>query len=334
MKKKNALYAAAIALVSLLAGCAAGGGGADGGGETEGPDAAGYPADCPSIELLVGFSAGGATDLAFRVLADELSTELGKDVRVINAPGGGGSIMINQMLSAPADGCTLGHSTIPSHLAYLYPEVDAGYTKEDFAFAGAFAVGPQVLTVAADSPHQSLDDLVESAGADGLTAAADSPNGGDAIINAQFADALGSKITQVIVDGSAEKVTAVLGGQVDFQNGALGGVLPSIESGQLRALAIWSPERSDALPDVPTAREQGIDVVAETKYALMMPADVPEDVRQVLEETLATITEKQSFQDDLANLGIPTQFQTGEEYSTTWDEMAETVQAIDFDSLN
>jgi tripartite-type tricarboxylate transporter receptor subunit TctC len=327
---KKQLLIAALALTPLLAGCTATS------GDTGDADAAAdaFPANCQSINLIVGFSAGGATDLAFRTLADQLKAELGVDVQVINAPGGGGSVEINQMLSAPHDGCTLGHSSIPSHLQYLYPEVDAGYTKDDFAFAGAFGIGPQVLAVAADSPYQTLDDLLDSAGSDGLIAVADAPKGGDAIINAQFADAAGITVKQVIVDGSSEKVTAVLSGQVDYENGAIGGLLSSVESGQLRALAVWSSERTDALPDVPTAKELGIDVVVETQYALMMPSDVPEEARQKIEDTLKTITENPDFQSQLADLGIPTVFQTGKQYSKTWDDMAVTVQDIDFDSLN
>lgn len=239
------------------------------------------------------------------------------------------------MKSAPHDGCTIGNANIPSQLQYLYPEVEAGYAKEDFAFAGAFGVGPQALAVAADSPYQTLDDLIK-AGKEkgGLTAVVDAPKGSDANINAQFAKAAGVPVRQVVVDGSSEKVTAMLSGQVDFSDGGLGGLLPSVQSGQLRLLTVWSPERSDSVPDVPTAKEQGIDVVQETIFGLMMPADVPDAARQKLEDTLKATTENPEFQSQMKDLGIPVAFMTGAEFSDAWDQMADTVKSIDFDSLS
>ncbi|MDR1388157.1 MAG: tripartite tricarboxylate transporter substrate binding protein [Propionibacteriaceae bacterium] len=318
-----------MAILPLLASCTSGS--SDPNTSTSAGD---YPNDCRSIEIIVGFSAGGATDLAFRVLADELKERLGKDVQVINAPGGGGVTSINRMLAAKADGCTLGHSSIPSHLSYLFPESEANYAPEDFSFAGAFGLGPQVLVVAADSPVQSVDELLASAQNGRLIAVADSPKGGDAIINAQFASVTGVGIQQVVVDGSAEKVTAVLSRQVDFSNGALGGIIASVQSGQLRALAVWSEERVPELPDVPTAQELGYDVVASTIQALSMSKDVPEPVRQKLEDTLRDICADSGFAAQLLNVGYQSSFLSGSEYRSTWADMAVTVQNIDFDSLN
>lgn len=318
-----------IAVLPIVAACSSG-------GQTSNSDSAeAFPANCQSIDLIVGFSAGGVTDLAFRAVADQFAQELDTDVQVINAPGGGGSVAINQMKAEPHDGCTIGNANIPTQLQYLYPEVDAGYTKEDFAFAGAFGVGPQALAVAADSPYQTLDDLIQAGKEKGsLTAVVDAPKGSDAIINAQFAKAAGITVRQVVVDGSAEKVTALLGGQVDFTNGGLGGLLPSLQSGQFRALAVWSPERSDSIPDVPTAQEQGLDVVQETVFGLMMPADVPDAARQKLDDTLKATTENADFQAQMKDLGIPVAYMTGMEFSEAWDEMAGTIEGIDFDSLS
>lgn len=321
-----------IAVLPLLAAC--GGGGPTSSDSSSGSGEA-FPANCQSINLIVGFSAGGVTDLAFRAVADQFAKQLDTDVQVINAAGGGGSVAINQMKAAPHDGCTIGNANIPTQLQYLYPEVEAGYTKDDFALAGAFGVGPQALAVAADSPYQTLDDLIKAGKEKGsLTAVVDAPKGSDAIINAQFAKAAGITVRQVVVDGSSEKVTALLGGQVDFTDGGLGGLLPSLQSGQLRALTVWSPERSDSVPDIPTAKEQGIDVVQETLFGLMMPADVPDAARQKLEDTLKTTTENADFKSQMDKLGIPVAFMTGTEFSQAWDKMADTIKGINFDSLS
>ena len=329
MKLKLRVIALAAFIPLVMAGCTA-----TGSTGSTGAEGSSYPKDCNTVKIIVGFSAGGTTDLTFRILADELSKELGSDVQVIDRPGGGGITGINQMLSAKADGCTLGHSSIPTHLQYLFPESPADYTKDDFSFAGSFLIGPQALVVASDSKFQSLDDLIEAGEGNGrLNAVADSPIGQDAIINAQFAEQAGLNVKQVVVDGSAEKVTALLSGQVDFANGSVGGIVSAVQSGQLRALAVWSDERSAVLPDVPTAKELGIDIVSSTYFALSLPAAVPEDIRQKLEDALKTISAKKSFIEANAELGSETAFLTGDEFSVVWDEMASTVEKLDFNSL-
>jgi tripartite-type tricarboxylate transporter receptor subunit TctC len=324
MFAKTAALAAAI---PLLAAC--------GGVPANTPNSGeAYPANCQSINFIIGYSAGGTSDLVFRALGDQFATLLEKDVQVINVPGGGGSVAINQMKAAPHDGCTLGNAAVPSQLQYLFPEVPAGYTKEDFAFVGGFGDGPQALAVPADSPYNSLDDLVKAAKADGsLTAVVDAAKGGDAIVNAEFARTADIKIRQVVVDGSAEKVTTLLSGQVDFANGALGGLLPSAESGQLKLLAVWSAERNDAIPDVPTATEQGIDVVQESRVGVLTPAGVPDASLEKLQETLKAATKNADFKKHLSDIGITASFATGKQYSEIWDEMAETIKSIDFNSL-
>jgi len=325
MRKQLALVAC-MSVMSLTV-CAGGGGG--------GAAAENYPEDCGTVEIEVGFSAGGATDLFFRVLADELTKQLGTDFQVVNNPGGGGATAINKVLNSPKDGCTVGNSALPSHLEYLFPDSPATYQKEDFSFVGASGHGRQVLVVRNDSPYHSMQDLIADAKAKGtIRAVADGPRGGDAIANAQIAKQTGINIKQVIVDGSAEKVTALLGGQVDFFTGAIGGVLSAIQSGQLRALAVMTEERSTALPDMPTAAEQGFDINAESRFAVFMPAGTPEEPRRALEDAMRAISQKDSYVAANADLGVETEFLTGAEYSQEWDEYVDLVKSLDLESLN
>lgn len=323
-----------LALVACIPLAACGSpGGSDGESANTGA-ADNYPASCGTVEVVVGFSAGGATDLFFRVLADELTQELGTDFQVVNAPGGGGATGINEVLTSPADGCTIGNSALPSHLMYLFPDSPGNFEKEDFAFAGASGQGRQVLVVSGDSEYESMQDLIDDAKTRGsIDAAADGPRGGDAIANAQVAEQGEIDVRQVIVDGSAEKVSALLGGQVDFFSGAIGGVLAAIESGQLKALAVMTEERSSALPDVPTAMEEGFDINAESHYGVLMPADVPEERRQILEDAIEVIAAKETYAEANANLGVETLFLTGDEYSQLWDEYVDLVLGLDLDAL-
>jgi tripartite-type tricarboxylate transporter receptor subunit TctC len=326
---KKSVIALLFGVLPLLAACGAQ---SDGGDPTGGVH---YPDNCRTVQIIVTFSAGGASDTNFRLLAEYFKDEFpGTDFQVVNVPGGGGATGINQLLNSPADGCTIGHTSIPSHLAYLLPDSPATYTKSDLQFAGGFGLEPQLLVVAADSPYRTFQDLVDAGRTTGyLNAVADSPTGTDAIINVQFADASGIKLRQTVVDGSAEKVAALLSGQVDFANGAIGGVLPSVQSGQLRALAVWSEERASTLPDVPTATELGIPTVVEVRFGVIMSNKVSAEVRQTLETALHDITQKPDFIQTMASYGNDTVFLTGSEFSVVWDEMGQTLTGLDFSSL-
>jgi tripartite-type tricarboxylate transporter receptor subunit TctC len=267
-------------------------------------------------------------------MSDELSQELGVKVEVVNAPGGGGSTALNKTKNAKADGCTMDNPTIADSLAYLIEGSAADWTKEDFKLVGAFAKGPQVLVVNAESPYQTLDDLIKAGQDEGrLLAAADMPNGGDAVINALLAKAAGVKVSQVIVDGSPEKVQAVLSNQVQFECGAFAGVRAGIENKQLRALAVWTDERLPFLPDVPTGKEQGVDVVVATELGLAFVPEVDDAIRQKMEDALKAVTEKPAFQEKADTIGTLVSFQTGAEFSKSWDDRAAIIESIDFSTL-
>jgi len=318
----------ALIALPLLVGCTT----AAPGGEE---DPVGYPADCRSIDLLLGLSAGGASDLAFRLLGEQLEAETGIDVQPLNVTGGGGIVAISQLLATPADGCTLGYSSIPSHLQYLFPESPAEYDKDDFSLVGGFGRARQVLVVKADSPYQTLDDVIEAGRENGrLNVVADSPIGTDAVINAQLAEQTGVNIQQVIVGGGAEKVATLLGDQVDFMNGALATVKGNVEAGELRILAVWSEDPAPGFEDVPTSSELGLDILAESRYGLVLAAGAPEEVRQALEDLLALIAENPEYQQQNTDLGIETEFVSGEEYSAIWDEMAATIESVDLSVLD
>jgi tripartite-type tricarboxylate transporter receptor subunit TctC len=267
-------------------------------------------------------------------MAEELSKELDVKVDVVNAPGGGGSTALQKTKQAKADGCALDNPTIPDSLAYIIEGSAADWTKDDFKLVGGFAKGPQVLVVNAESPYQTLADLIEAGKRDGkLLSAADMPNGGDAVTNALLATAAGVKISQVIVDGSPEKVQAVLSDQVQYETGAFAGVRAGIENNQLRALAVWTDERLPFLPNVPTGKEQGVDLVIATELGLGFVPEVSDEIRDKMEAALKSITSKPELQEKFNTIGTLLAFQTGAEFSKVWDERVTVIQGIDFSTL-
>ncbi|MDR0417404.1 MAG: tripartite tricarboxylate transporter substrate binding protein [Propionibacteriaceae bacterium] len=327
--KKTRLTAAVVGATVLAAGLVACSGPA-----SDADIVAQWPNNCGTIQIFLATSAGGASDLTYRAMAEEMSQELGVKVEVINAPGGGGLTALNRTKQAKADGCTLDNPTIPDSLAYIIEGAPADWTKEDFKLVGAFAKGPQVLVVNAESDYQTLDDLIAAGKAEGrLLSAADMPNGGDAVTNALLAEAAGVKISQVIVDGSPEKVQAVLSNQVQYETGAYAGVRAGIDNNQLRALAVWTDERLPFLPNVPTGKEQGVDVVIATELGLGFVPAVPDEIRQKMEDALKAVSEKDSFLEKLNTIGTLLNFQTGAEFSKSWDDRITVMGSIDFTTL-
>lgn len=318
-----------LALCFSLTAC--GGGQAAPEGAAKGNDqAAAYPEQGSRIQMLIGLSAGGTTDTWGRILAEALSKETGARFQVVNMPGAGGQLAINKVLSAPEDTSQAANVNLPSALKYLYPNSQATYTREDFAPAGCTGYTPNVLVVRADSPYKTLDDLVQEAKSrpGKVNAAADGALSDDTVAYANFEQSAGIDVNVVVVDGSAQKVTALLGSQVDFFTGGLTGVQGQVESGDFRVLAVLAEEPSPFLEDVPTAKEQGVDLLSDSYFCFAFAAGAPEEARAGLEDALRTVSADPAYQEANAKVGMQVRFLSGEEMSEEWARQEEVVREV------
>ena len=318
-----------LALCLSLTAC--GGGEADtqaGSGNEQ--EAAAYPEQGDRIQMLLGLSAGGTTDTWARILADALAQQTGARFQVVNMPGAGGQLAINKVLSSPEDTAQVANVNLPSALKYLYPNSEATYTREDFAPVGCTGYTPNVLVVRADSPYKSLEDLVDAAKdrPGQVNAAADGALSDDTVAYANFEEAAGVDVNVVVVDGSAEKVTALLGEQVDFFTGGLTGVQGQVESGDFRVLAVLAEEPSPFLEDVPTATEQGVDLFSDSYFCFAFAKDAPEEARAGLEDAMRQISEDSAYVEANADVGMQVRFLSGEEMAEEWARQEDVVRAV------
>lgn len=319
----------ALALSLALAAC--GGGeattGAASGGEEQAPA---YPEQGDRVQMLVGLSAGGTTDTWARILAEALSGQTGARFQVVNMPGAGGQLAINKVLSSPEDTSQVANVNLPSALKYLYPNAEATYTREDFAPVGCTGYTPNVLVVRADSPYQSLQDLVEAAKErpGQLNAAADGALSDDTIAYANFEEAAGVNVNVVVVDGSAEKVTALLGEQVDFFTGGLTGVQAQVESGDFRVLAVLAEEPSPFLEGVPTAAEQGVELFSDSYFCFAFAEGAPEEARAGLEQAMRQVSQDPAYEQANADVGMQVRFLSGEEMAEEWASQEDVVREV------
>ncbi len=236
------------------------------------------------ISMIVTWNPGGSTDLA-----DPLGKELGQPVAVANRPGGGGSLGTQAALDAPKDGYTILATTSGNQI--LTPlKNDVGYRYDDFEPIGQLVAATIILAVQAESPWQTLGDLVAAVQADPTKYTFGAvPNGMPNLTLNGLAEAAGLEIVHVPQQGGAPGVTALLGGTVDMLPANAATVASNIKGGKLRGLAVFSAERDAAFPDIPTAAEQGYEVFGSPFVGLAIAKGVPEDVLTTLRTALANV---------------------------------------------
>lgn len=257
MKKILSLSGIAILTLSILMGC--GQQEVNSNKENNASQANKASQDYPNkpIKLIVSYAAGGGTDLGARQLTPFLEKELGVPVVVENKPGGGGWVGWSQMLSAQPDGYTLGYVNAPAVFAgYLNPSAGRKENLDSFEFIINHVIDAGVVAVRAnDNRFSNVNDLIEYAKKNKITVNSNGVGTENHMAVLQMNKQLGTKFESVQFGGSAESLTSVLGGHVDVLFAKVGEVLEPAKAGQLKILAVMTPERVPQLPDVPTLKE-------------------------------------------------------------------------------
>lgn len=276
-----------LGLLSLiLVGC----GSVETGGES-----ASYPTK--SINLTAPSSAGGSTDLISRALAASLEDPLGQSVVVENKPGANTAVGTKEVLNSEADGYStvLAAESLFAITPLFVDEPDA-LTMEDMIVVAPVSEEEYILVVNKDSGINSLEQLLEK---DGVKYATSGAGTGGQFGQAALFSLAGKEATDVPFDGGSAAVTAVLGNHVDATATQLAEVKAQIDAGKLVPLAIFSPERSEYYPDVPTVEESGYDVDVVQRRWIAVPKDTPKEVVTTLTESVETAKDSQEFQDFL-----------------------------------
>ena len=287
------------------------------------------------VTLVVPFPAGGSTDMVARAIGPTLTQKFGQTFIVDNKAGATGTIGAAAVKRAPPDGYTflvtsLGPLVIAPHLVKGM-QYDA---LKDFDLITVAVQAPNVLVVPANSPHQTLADVVAYQKANpGKMTFASSGNGSSDHLTAElFWQQTGTTGLHIPYKGGAPAIGDLLGGQVNasFQN--INAVLPHIKAGKLRALAITAAKRSPVLPDVPTAAEAGVrNVEVSSWQAVVAPRGLPTDLRtKVQAEIVAALNDPQVKQ-KFVSLGFdvvgntPAQFATFQQQEfARWKKVIET----------
>jgi len=242
--------------------------------------AAAYPTR--PIRLVVPFTPGGSTDILARAIGQELTKAWGQSVIVDNVPGAGGAIGAEKVAKAAPDGYTLlmGHIGTLAVNPSLYPKLPYNPVK-DFAPVAWVARVPNVLVVHLSVPAKNMRELVALAKAKpGELNYGSGGNGSAANLATEyFKLQTGASLVHIPYRGTAPAVTDLMGGQIQLLFTGAPAVLGQIKNGQLRALAVSSPKRLDALPDLPTVAESGYKgFEADQWYGVVAPAGTPPEI--------------------------------------------------------
>jgi tripartite-type tricarboxylate transporter receptor subunit TctC len=236
------------------------------------------------VRIVVGFQAGGGTDLAARAIAQKLTDNLGSSVIVDNRPGAAGNIAGDIVAKGAADGYTILMANSTIAIPSLYAKLPFDIRK-DFVPLSLIALGPSVLVVHPSLPVKDVKGLIALAKAKPKALAYGSGGLGNITHLAMelFTSMAGVEMVHAPYKGGSPSVVGLVSGEVQTLFTSIPTALPQITAGKMRALGVSISKRSPALPNVPTIDEAGLrGYYAASWYGLLLPAGTPDSVVGVL----------------------------------------------------
>ena len=241
------------------------------------------------MTMIVPFAAGGPQDVLGRLMAQRMSEILGQQIMVENIGGAGGVNGSKRVADAQPNGYTMGIGSVGTHAhnqtLYKRPAYDA---SSDFTPVALIAETPVVLITRKDLPPNNFQEFVAYTKANHAKMQFGSPGAGASshIACVVLNHIIGVDPTHVPYRGSALAMQDLVGGRIDYQCDQIVTAKPQIDSGGIKGLAILTEERSPAMPNLPTALEQGFDVQTYAWTALFLPKRTPDAIVQTLNKAV------------------------------------------------
>jgi tripartite-type tricarboxylate transporter receptor subunit TctC len=292
---------------------------------------AAWPDDKP-IEVVVGFAAGGETDIMARGLGPFIQKHLGgkANVIVLNKVGASGEIANAYLQRAPADGYVLGVVNVPP-LVFVPMTKKAQYDPKELSLIARVVSDPTFLVTRKDSPYTTLKQVVDalkdkpkslSFGYNGI-----GTNGHLAMLQLQLAT--GIQLNDIPFNGSSQSKNALLGGHTDFMFTSLTAVPnPDKEAVPLRIVSQFMTSRAPAIKDVPTAKEQGINVVMPSDRGFATARAVPAPIQQRLQQAIAAALKDPEFLKTATSYASVISYMPGAEWQRELDANRPVMEAL------
>ncbi|MBX9773019.1 MAG: tripartite tricarboxylate transporter substrate binding protein BugD [Xanthobacteraceae bacterium] len=253
------------------------------------------------VTLVVPFPPGGSTDAIARIMADRMRAPLGQPVVTENVGGAGGSIAVGRVARAAPDGYTIDIGQWDTHVGSIIYKLNYDLQK-DFDPIGLLSVNPQLMVARKNLPANNLKELVAWMKANPGKITFVNQNAAGQITGILFEQATGQKVQFIPYRGAGPAMTDLLAGQVDLMVVQAAVTLPQLQAGTVKVLANLSPERSKAIPDIPTSDESGVPgLYMSGWFGLFGPRGLPKDVLARLNgamvDTLADPAVRKRFND-------------------------------------
>jgi tripartite-type tricarboxylate transporter receptor subunit TctC len=275
---------------------------------------------CSTAKLIVPWGAGGGTDVIFRIVADA-ANKAGAEpqIQVVNISGQGGNKGAKEAVKAKPDGCTLFAIHQSAITSYFTGRVD--FSVEAFDTVALLTRTPAIIGANAAVPYNNVTELVAAAKANPGTILAGGTLGSTShFVFLLLEDKAGVKFKHISYDGTRQRMTALLAKNIEIGEINLAAAKKYIQTNELKALGITTPERNADIPDVMTMREQGIDMIYGTDRGIVMPKGTPKDVVAHYEGILAKAMKDPSVVEALAKKGTQVVFLPSAEYRRYFDE--------------
>ncbi len=296
---------------------------------SESTDPAAYPSQ--PLSVICPWAAGGGTDRLSRFMAEKFSSLLGKPAVVVNRTGGSGAVGHHAGATAEPDGHTIMMATF--ELSTMRHMGISELSYQDYIPVMQLNADAAALIVKSDAPWNNVDELLETIQSKPgeLKMSGTSTGGAWDLARAGFLLAADLPVSSVIwapTKGSAPSIIELLGGHVDVICCSVPEASSQIEAGELRVLAVMSPERLDEYPDIPTVKEAGVDWEAVGWRGLALPLETPEAIVEKVTATAEEITASDEFKEFMNKNGFAIQLRSGaafEEFLKSQDAQWKTV---------
>ena len=310
--KKLSLSIVLPTLVLGLAAC---------GNETSGEADVDYPSQ--NITVIQGFDPGGGSDQLAQLTQPYVNEIMGTTLTNEYVPGAAGAIGWTRLAqNTKNDGYTLSITNSPMLMTNYILNDEFTYTLEDFDPIAKIVTDPGIIVVANDSEFKTYEDLVkyleENPG--GLNAANSGVGGDDFFTQLKWMRESGLDLELIPYSGDGPSWQAVAGGEVEVSFNNLGVVYAQVKAGNLKALAVFSEERMELLPDVPTVKELGTDVVSGSARGYSAPKGLPEEIKQKLYDAFEQLQDDPEFVEGLEKVALPMDIKIGDDYKQFLEE--------------
>lgn len=282
-----------------------------------------------SIQVIVPWGPGGGSDLSARIVMDKVSQILGQPVVITNISGAAGLNGALRVFNSRPDGYTILWEH-PANLAIAPVIGKAKYRWKDFEMSGSIGTSDIAVIVKGDSKYNSMADVIKDIKANpGKIKWSYAPNSASHFTYLAIKDSAGGlDVMPIPAPGDKKRIINVMGGVADISTAGYAAVAPYVKSGDIKILAMASPERSVLAPDYPTLKDQGLNAESVFLYSAEFPKGTPKDIVEKFQGALKKALEDPAVLELLKKQGIVGKYRDTAETNAVWEKEANLYERL------